>query len=168
MTKREKIILFLTGIVILYGAYSFIFPSKTKQTINNQQANFNTLKTELLKSLNQHFLTPKEVRIYQLLKQKQLSDPFLYTTAPKATPSLTENSQNLSIQFKYTGYVFLNNNRFAVINGKEYKEGEPLEIRGFSLLKVNESYILIKGPGKNNIIKVPFLDTLEIEGEEKP
>ncbi|MCG6536396.1 MAG: secretin and TonB N-terminal domain-containing protein, partial [Syntrophales bacterium LBB04] len=40
------------------------------------------------------------------------------------------------IEFVYTGYLEINRKRMAIINGIEYKEGEPLDVKGYILRTV--------------------------------
>jgi len=167
MTKREKIILSLAGIALLYGLYHFIFATPPRESNSNgERINFSPLKTQLINSLSKINLTPEEKRMYYLLKLKEIRDPFWYELK-EAKVQAPSNNEVSSAVFKFTGYLFLGSKRFAIINGREYAEGEPLEESGFSLLKVSRDYIMIKGPGKDNILKIPFWDILEIKSGPK-
>ncbi len=68
---------------------------------------------------------------------------------------------NSNISFEYKGFVISGGKRFAIINGREYGEGDELKEKGFRVWSILKDKVVIKGPGKSNFIVVPFIDNIK-------
>jgi len=155
--KREKIILALMCVVILYGLYSFFLesPSGKKEaadvTRQEEMNRIGTLVTTVSVSLKEGMPSSVDAYIIKEAQKEWGKDPF-YTAYEAETEKTTAELPD----FAYTGYVEYGSSRLAVINGVDYRVGESLELPGFVLLSVAPSKVVILDrEGKRNIT-VPF------------
>ncbi|SDN70104.1 hypothetical protein SAMN04488516_10540 [Desulfonauticus submarinus] len=156
MSKREKIILILAFITIIYGIYVFLYENTTPRVSIQNKIDIENLKRQIKLNMSVN-LTPLEKDILFLVISK-VKDPFLYTSLNKNMKVFTKQQ----IKFEYSGYVFIGDKKYAVINGKEYTEGERLDIGNFKVLKISKTKVILKGSGKNNIITIPFIDEITV------
>jgi type II secretory pathway component PulC len=62
------------------------------------------------------------------------------------------------INFVYSGYIALGQKKMAIINGIEYREGDPLEIEGYVLKSVNAAMVVIENRKAGVMENVPLQD----------
>ena len=157
MNKREKIIVAMAIIALLYGIWNYLFEHK-KKNISLTKINIESLKKSALAIANKTNLSNQDKEIYALI-EKNIHDPFMYFKSKKFNRDAKKINQKIS--FEYKGFVVSGNKRIAIINGRDYCEGEELKERGFKVCNILEDKVIIKGPGKNNFIVVPFVDNIK-------
>ena len=157
MNKREKIIVAMAIIALLYGIWNYLFEHK-KKNISLTKINIESLKKSALAIANKTNLSNQDKVIYALI-EKNIHDPFMYFKSKKFNRDAKKINQKIS--FEYKGFVVSGNKRIAIINGRDYCEGEELKERGFKVCNILEDKVIIKGPGKNNFIVVPFVDNIK-------
>lgn len=140
------IILGVMGIVILYAAFEFLVPKKKAPTPNVAQntAELSTFVNGLNAGLNND--TTKNLQIFISKAEKGWrQDPFLETKSYLTWSKARETAKTAApkIEFAYTGYLELNKQKIAIINGMEYREGEELDIKGFVLKSISPVRVLI-------------------------
>jgi hypothetical protein len=64
--------------------------------------------------------------------------------------------KDASAKIIYSGYVDSGKNKMAVINGFEYRIGEPLVIEGYVLKQITPSKILIFNKNTGNKEEIPL------------
>lgn len=94
-------------------------------------------------------------------------DPFHRTTAPGEAPAAREGSE---ASFAYSGYLSMGEERFAIINGMEYRVGEELEAADHYLARIERSKVVIEhrlpGQAASGLIVAP-LTAVETALDEK-
>lgn len=162
--KREMIILGVMVLAILYGAYELLWtkrkappvtPAGQAQTatdLNKFVADMSA-RTEALKTTT---------LVFSRTEKEWTQDPFLdspYHRAwvqsrvlAKAAPAADK------VSFVYSGYLEAGKRSMAVINGMEYREGEPLDIPGFFLRSVTPQQVVIEDRRMGTTLDIPMQD----------
>ena len=168
--KREKIILGVMAIAILYAAFVFLSPkAKPSQTVTTQKsmeqknAELDQFVAGLNAGLDKEWMKNVGALIFSRAERPWTQDPFLesgtYKTwlkaneavkaAPIAPPKIT---------FIYSGYIEVGQKKMAIINGIEYREGDPLDIAGYALKSVNAARAVIENRRTGVTENVPLQD----------
>lgn len=155
ISKREKIILIVAVLVVVYGVYALFIaptddrpvpPAYTSQKLT--AIDFVKLESEVTSVIKE------KVDLYTIARigDKNLwySDPFY-----KGVMAVHAGEQ---VNFVYTGYLELDNKRYAVINGLDYGWGEELEIGGYFVKGINPYRVIIEDKSGQLRIEVPFLE----------
>ena len=168
LETRQKIILGVMGIVILYAAFEFLMPKKKATAIDVKQKTeeLNTFVTTLSAGMGKNEAKSLGPLIFARAEKEWVKDPFLDEKAFKAWIRAKEALKELpkekapppKVDFVYSGYVEADHKRIAVINGLEYQEGENLEIKGYVLKSVSPSSVVIENRGIGAIVNVPLLE----------
>lgn len=164
MNKREKIILAVTLLLLVYLVYELLSgnlmndykkASSTKQTISKtthkKEANsYEKLLDDLQKNYNTEL---------QLIKNGDLTvknDIFIDATLLTTKNDLTNTSEKRP-DLTYSSYIYSAEKKVAVVNNFEYIEGETIISTQFMLSKIEEQYIIIKSLKTQQEFKVPFI-----------
>jgi len=162
MSKREKIILAITLLVITYGVYSFIFEASEKNSYRAPKTeDFSGITRNILDKLSTNKLDPKTLYTLKLINQNWENDPFLKNKVIKTV----KVEKKADVHFEYTGYVKMDSTKVAIINGREYVEGEKLEIQGYTVKNIYPQFVIIKGPGDKDEISVPYQEEIILDNQ---
>jgi hypothetical protein len=154
ISKREKIIILVAILVVLYGGYAFFtsnsFDSDKPAPVTEKTTSIDFDKIEN----NVKAVLEEKTDLYAVTRigneELWLKDPFY-----KGTTSVRKTD---TFDFAYTGYLELENRRFAVINGLDYKVGEELEAGSYFVEKITPSSVVIRDKSGQIEIKVPLLE----------
>jgi len=153
---REKIILGVMAIAILYAAFEFLYPkTKTSPAVSTQKAvaqktaELNKFVADLNASLDRDWMKNVGTLIFSRAESPWRQDPFLDGRTYKAWLKLKETAKEVKapppkIDFVYSGFIELGQKRMGIINGIEYREGQPLEIKGYVLKSLNAEKAVIE------------------------
>lgn len=150
LKNREMIILAVTFIIIIYGAYSFL----SAKTQKHAKENFATEKGSLMSTIAGDLLkSPSNVLdafIIQKAEADWVKNPFWKKGSyiEWANKDNTKSSDDPASKIIYSGFVETGKKKMAIINGLEYSTGEKLEIEGFILKKITATKIIV-GNKKN-------------------
>ena len=155
MSKREKIILCVVALAIVYGVYSFIAsPSRLARIeTGKKSAELNKLMASVTEDLKKVAMTGAEAFIIARAEAEWVRDPFS-EKGLSVTSELTAQAEE--VIFTYTGYMEAGKKRLAIINGLEYRTGEELELGGYVVQSIHSDRVVIKGKGRQGLITVPF------------
>jgi hypothetical protein len=148
--NRQKIILGIMAIAILYAAVDFMLPKKKIAMIDTRRETeeLNTFVTTLAAGMGKDSARNLGPLIFSRAERNWTQDPFLEDKSFRAWVQVKkpakEGAPAPKIEFTYTGYLEMDRKRIAIINGVEYKEGEPLDIKGFVLKSVSPARVLIE------------------------
>lgn len=156
---RQKIILAIMAVAILYAAVDFMMPKKkiTEIDASRQAEELSTFVTTLSAGMG------KDARnlgplIFSRAEKSWAQDPFLDGKSLRAwvqiKKPLKEGAPAPKIDFTYTGYLEMDSKRIAIINGMEYKEGEALDIKGYVLKSVSPGRVSIENQTTGATINV--------------
>ncbi|MEW6267025.1 MAG: hypothetical protein AB1641_28455 [Thermodesulfobacteriota bacterium] len=172
MSSREKVIIALMAVAILFGGYNFLFtkgsdqkqagPALVKKSVDEARQ----LVSEVTVSLTKESISPLDAR-YVIARASAAwpGDPFLErqtaiifeTEKIKAeAPEIT----NKELGLRYTGYLSAGAKNLAVLNGTEYEEGDKLEREGNFIVKsITPTQVIIGREGSAARIVVPLEET---------
>lgn len=161
---RQKIIIGVMGIVILYAAVDFLMPKKKNPVFDLKQKTeeLNTFVTTLSAGMGKD--APKSLGplIFSRAEKEWTSDPFLDEKSFKAWVQAREQVKEVvaapKFEFVYSGYLEVNRKRMAIINGSEYQEGEALDIKGFVLKSVSPARVVIVNTATKAALTIPLLE----------
>jgi hypothetical protein len=158
--KREKIILGIMTIVILYAAFDYLAPKKASPGLDTAQkkAELNTFVTDLTAGIGKDTAKTLGPLIFTRAEKEWTRDPFLDGKAFKARAEakVPVKAAVLKSEFVYTGYLEIDRKRMAIINGEEYGEGEALDVKGFILKTVSPTRVVIENRATRKLLDVPL------------
>jgi hypothetical protein len=164
LDKRQMIILGLTALVALYAVVDFLTPKKknTEAELRQQTEDLNSFTTTLAAGMGKDTSKTLIPLIFSRADKEWTRDPFLDEPSYKAWVDVKvpvkkkEETVAPKIDFVYSGYLELDKQRIAVINGVEYTEGEALEAKGFFLRTVSPTQVVIENRGTKALLNVPL------------
>ena len=159
MTNREKIIVGLMLIVVVYGVYTLFLSSPSETKISGQQ-NLETLNTFVAKIADKakSGLSKKQSYVLQKAKTKWKQDPLIQM---REAPKVEEEEvimPAMKSKIVYTGFLQMGNKRLAIISGMEYEAGDKLEPGGFIVRNINPNHVVL---GTSNTGKQTFIIPME-------
>lgn len=161
MGKREKIILSLMVLsIFLYGIYHFssIKPSDTGiKGPEKKEAKLNKFVADIAVKLKKKDISRTDKHIIAMAKSEWAGDPFLRVALPVESQPKQERvaASALNVNFIYSGYMEMGDNRLAVINGMEYVVGEKLDPGGYIVNSISPAQVVIGIEGTNQTIVLP-------------
>jgi len=162
MSIREKILVGLMLLSVVYGAYVWFLPAPQQAATlkqDNEQEVLNAFILKVAEKINTGF--PKnQAYVLQKAEAKWKRDP-LIQIEPK-TPEEEEDRQQpvLTSKMIYSGFLRMGDKRLAIINGMEYETGDILEPGGFVIRSISSSRVVIAAPGrKKKTMILPIEET---------
>ncbi len=165
MSKREKIILIIMALTIVYGFYALFLenpsPGKPKLVASgNKLDTFNKFITNVA-ALVKGGVSEEETYIIDKIPVKWTKDPLLNTRKEVAFKPEKEKldeakkgatSQELGIV--YSGFLNMGNRNLAIINGIEYEKGEKLPDGGHIVEEIHPNRVVMGMQGSKKKITV--------------
>jgi hypothetical protein len=166
MTTREKIIVGMMCLTIVYGAYEVVGSRVSKGTISTVQKNpigeLKAFVAEIGSKLNQEQTTKTYAYAIEKAEAAWNKDPFIQSSRPlkkrlAATPAIqaTKSAERRS-KFIYSGFLQLGDTRMAIINGTEYAVGDALPDRSFYVKSIAPSSVVIGKVKDPETIQLPI------------
>jgi len=156
------IILGVMGIVILSAAFYFLAPKKKASipSMANKTVELNTFVTDLNAGLAKDATRNLNILIFRRAEKEWKQDPFLdaksYRAWSKAREPAKAGAAAPKIEFTYSGYLEVNSEKMAIINGMEYREGEELDVKGFVLKSVSPARVVIENRAARAAQTIPL------------
>lgn len=153
MTKREKVILAITGVVAVLGLGSlFTGDSKPRQNNTPAQAKMALDRVDtLIKSAEAAMPTP-----HDLTMQAAVSAPWRFGAVYDKSLDAKAKAVRPTSLPRYTGYVELGSGRLAVVDGIEYQAGDTLEGGGYKVLSITPDKVFLESLANGNRVEVPY------------
>ena len=164
MSKREKIILIITGLTILYGGYIFLFTDSSETgriDPEKKLKELNRFVSDVAKSLSRKDLSGKETYVLDRASARWAKDPFLEKVelSPESRKDIEIETSAIAKSFSYLGYLEMGNRKLAVINGMEYEIGEELGQAGYIVKGIFPTRVVIGPAGENIEITLSLEET---------
>jgi hypothetical protein len=172
LNKRQIIILAVTAVVLIYGAYDWLKPSAKKSGLALSGAKTAEKTPDISTvldaagSLSRDPSAKADARIISRVGMEWRGDPFyagriplaeLFKDSAKAgSPGGTEKKTAVV----YTGYMKAGNRQLAVINGNEYEAGETLAPQGYVLRSISPTKIVLEDRRDGTVFEVFLQDFL--------
>jgi hypothetical protein len=163
MKTREKTIVFFAVIAVLYGCYNF-FTASTSSTVTDtlkiDHGASKKLVNDLLSKLLNDKLNERELYAIAQAAKDWTGNPFMTIKDDirKAAESDKTEPSTPGEDLAYYGFVETGKGKLAIINGREYEEGEALAREGYCLKKILKNKVLVGVKGRNDII-LPLIAT---------
>lgn len=160
MGTREKILVALMVLAVLYGAFElFLRPPEKRGPEKKSGPDIESARQmaeEVTSRIEQAKLTALQKNTLNLAGQQWGRDPF-YVLPEEQALSTTETGDNgRSGSLKYTGYLEVGDTRMAIINGVEYRMGERLEKGGGVVKRITPGQVVIMSPRTGERFTVPY------------
>ena len=165
MSKREKIILTIMALTIVYGFYALFLenpsPGKPKLAASgNKLDTFNKFITNVA-ALVKRGVSEEETYIIDKIPVKWTKDPLLNTIKEVAfkpeKEKLDEAKKGATAQefgIVYSGFLNMGNRNLAIINGIEYEKGEKLPDGGYIVEEIYPNRMVMGMQGSKKKITV--------------
>jgi hypothetical protein len=165
MTTREKIIVGLMLLSVVYGVYTVFFEGKggtqeiTTISATKQLENLNAFITKVAEA-SKAGLSKEDKYIIQLAEAEWKQDPLISAELKDRPESEIQKAKKAApvpipdLEIAYTGFMQMGDIKFAIINGVEYATGDRLEQGDYILRSITPSRVVIvsTGPSKKRYI----------------
>ena len=168
MSKREKIIILMTLLAVIYGAYNFLFsssPSSNLQIKIKGTEELNNFVTNLSQDIRKEGLTAADSEVLNRIVAEWKTDPMIRSTVPlrreleikKEDALVMDVSEDINLV--YSGYLSLGDLNLAIINDMEYQAGEELEQGGYVVEQIYPEKAILRVIGTRRNIVLPLEET---------
>ncbi|OPL15155.1 MAG: hypothetical protein AVO39_01770 [delta proteobacterium MLS_D] len=163
ISKREKIILAVVGVVLLYGLFDIFIlqggthnpPTAGPVNVEQQLRETDELVVSATSALNESELATVDVYIIERAERAWPRDPF-FVGMPTERIETAEGDKALRVTFTYSGFIEMGAAQMAIINGVDYQVGEDLEIPGYVLRSISPQQVVIEHKELRQRVTVPF------------
>ena len=160
MAKREKVILIITFLAVIYAAYALFlsapenaFPVPAGEELKGLHA----LVNEVKQNLHKENLSEADTYILEKVNTEWGRDPFYEKKNEQNTPSALDALPE-GITLNYYGYLEIGKRRVAIINGMEYETGEELEVEGYIVRGIYPTKAVIEIRARQSKIQLPLVE----------
>lgn len=165
MAKREKVILVIMSLVVVFGLYDFLFSSgaKKKPTVTViGVAETNKFITDVANSLKEDFTETNMYIIRQAMADWD-RDPFWFKERqpePKAEVMVESIKEAKTQESRvYSGYLEMGEQKLAIIDGAEYEPGDELGRGGPVVKSIDPRKVVLAIPGTADEVILPLKET---------
>jgi len=165
MSKREKIILIIMALTVVYGFYALFLENSTPvggklASSGNKLDEFNKFITNVA-ALAKGGLSEEDTYIIESIPVKWTKDPLLNTRKSFAFKP-DEDTKEAAVEklgISYSGYLKMGNKSLAIINGLEYETGDELPESGHTVEMIYANKVVIATRGGRKKITIPLEET---------
>jgi hypothetical protein len=165
MTSREKIIVGLMLLTVVFGVYTVFFEGKggTQKiapiSATKELENLNSFITKVAEA-SKAGLSDEDKYIIELAEAEWKQDPLISAELKDRPESEIQKTKQVTtvsspdLNISYTGFMQMGDIKFAIINGVEYATGDRLEQGDYILRSITPSRVVIvtTGPSKKRYI----------------
>lgn len=155
MAKREKIIVFIMILTILYGVYEFFIASSSKMSksisvsTNVNRVDLNKLMVGVSKVLKDDDSAIVDAYIVSRAEEEWTKDPFY-------TKNVSLERYTGEVKLVYTGYLEIGKRKIAIINGVDYQIGDELEMSEYRVKSIDPSMVIVVNKEGEEKITIPL------------
>ncbi len=143
MTTREKIIVGIALLAVLYGAYEFVLAPRMAGSLQppakEALESLNAFIIKVAAASQEGKLSDTDAYIVKTAETAWQQDPML-VIPKKAAPQVVEPVKTPAMLptagLTYTGYMEMGDKQLAIINGVEYEAGDRLEPGGLVIRRI--------------------------------
>ena len=161
MSKREKVILVIMALTIVYGIYALLINPNPKETApvasTSKMDAFNQFITKV-STMTQSGLSDIDAYVIQHIPVEWTKDPLLNSRQDFEFKKDGETEDTLvqKLALKYTGFVEMGKDKLAIIDGAEYETGEMLPDSGLVVEEIHATQVVIFVKSSNKRVSVPL------------
>jgi hypothetical protein len=168
MSNREKIIVVIAVLALIYGGYVvFLEPIAQQPTFANSQNQFDDMNAFIttVAAATKEGLSEKDSYIIKRAENPWINDPMARMSKPMKTDEdeaseLTRVETGPGDRILYTGYLEMGTMRLAIINGNEYSAGDRLEQSSYVVRSITPSQVVLAiADGTQNMFIIPLQET---------
>jgi hypothetical protein len=167
ISRREKIIIGLMTLAILYGLFELLWQPAKKDSTGMREDNkaLNELIAGIGQGITEGGLTQAEQYVLTNAQNEWPQDPFsdvpldMLEVGDRA--DIEERAADTLISepepgFTYSGFLVMGDKRIAIINGQEYEKGDDLISGLYTVQGIDPEKVAIKDKKSSRIIIVPI------------
>jgi len=172
MLKRERIIVLLMIVAVIYGAYSLFLAPGDQSTVQDSKQKMVELKNfvvDAATNLSSESVSSADKYIIEQAEKVWPESPFL-TSGNVLTSQPFEAKAEVkveSIKLAYTGFLQTENSLLAIVNGMEYETGEQLTEAGYYIKRISPNKVVIGITNNPKTIILPLDENVSIQKEAK-
>lgn len=168
MTTREKIIVGLMCLAIIYGAWELVGnrgPAKpTAPSTENPVEQVRTFVGDLTKKIVADKVPAEYLYMINQASDRWVKDPFILTQEPLSTEreSPKTGTEKISARptLEYSGYLQVGTSIMAIINGMEYAVGDALTMEGYYVKSVSPRNVVIARINGRETMELPIQESI--------
>jgi hypothetical protein len=154
MTNREKIIVGLMLLTVVYGVYTVFFEGKRSAEplaaigSAKELENLNSFITKIAEA-SKAGISEADKYIIDRAETEWKQDPLISVNLTNRPESEIQKSKEVTqvsipdLKVSYTGFMKMGDKTFAIINGVEYAAGDPLEQGDYMVRSITPSQVVI-------------------------
>jgi len=151
MSTREKVIVGLMTLAVIYGVYTVFFsaPQEEAASLNGGDKDLETLNLFISKIADKTKNGLSDAQVYALQKaQTEWKQDPMMGIKPKLTKEEISARQPLVLknEILYTGFLQMGDKRLAILNGVEHEIGDRLEQDGLIVRNILPTHVVIGSP----------------------
>lgn len=163
-SKREKIILGLAILAVLYMGIVFLFSGSGDNSVKSEtdEDSAEEFVMEVAQDVARYNLTETERTILEKAQIPWPQQPFITQTVQSTTEQSSAGGiiqAAESREFSFTGFIEIGNKRLAIINGEEYETGDRLAQTGITVYGISPEQVLLMD-AEGRMRKVPRVDMI--------
>ena len=173
MLSREKIIVLLMIMAVIYGAYSLFLSTGDKPSAQGSMEKMAELKNfvvEAATNLSSEAVSAADKYIIEQAEKAWPGSPFLQSgsllTSQPFEAAKAEVKRE-SVKMAYTGYLQTENSLLAIVNGREYETGEQLSEAGYYIKSISPYKVVVGVENNPKTIILPLDEDIAIQKEAK-
>ena len=154
LQKREKIILGVMGVAVLYAGFEFLVPKSKPveqqpgSNIAQKTSDLNNFVAGITAKVGKDTTKGLNELVFARAEKDWAQDPMLASSVLRAQKKAEEAAKYVpppepKVDFNYMGYIEAKGNRIAVVDGMEYREGEELQTKGYFLKTISPTNIVV-------------------------
>jgi hypothetical protein len=172
MTTREKVIVGVMILTVIYGGYTLFFsaePAVTTQTARVEPvADLQKFVIDVAQKLQSSQPSETDTHNLEQASRNWQKDPFLRSVAPlkaeleRSLPVEVVKEKPASVEtpdLRYSGFLQMGAKRMAIINGMEYEEGEMLPASGYFIRSISPKSVVVGKIGNSKSHVLPLDET---------
>jgi hypothetical protein len=176
ISKREKIIIGLVTLAVLYGLFELLWHPAIKDTytgIGEDNKALNELVAGIDRVITGEGLTQAEQYTLVSAQDEWPQDPFsdvpLDMLEVGDMADIEETVADMQISepdpgFYYSGFLIMGDKRIAIIDGQEYEKGDELKSGLYTVQGIDPEKVTIRDKKSSRVFIVPIRDKF-IEGK---
>jgi len=158
MTGREKFIVTCAAVMAVIGGYYGLLGKKSAPENEKSNSTSNSSDAsrinELAESVEKFMITEADLHVISLAEQSWKSNPFLTVVTAEFEDDSAATDAITSLEYKYTGYLQIGDQRVAVIDGVDYQVGNKLEDKDVVVREIHPDHVVLE--------ETKYLDTGEM------
>jgi len=165
MSKREKIILIIMALTVVYGFYALFLETSTSPiNISSSESKLDAFNKFInnVAAMTKDGLSDIDSYIIEHIPAKWTKDPLLKTKNEfkfDEAGRVAEEASAQKLGITYSGFLQMDNKSLAIINGMEYETGERLRQSGYVVGAIYPTRVIILTRGGKQRISIQLRDT---------